>query len=83
MAEVYDTTRFGELYYASRTPATTKLALAAKYVTEVFAYYQTPYAIIGGWAIFLRGSRRDTQDVDITVGVTMEHLKQILLADAR
>ncbi|KAI6336143.1 hypothetical protein MCOR29_000304 [Pyricularia oryzae] len=35
-AEIYDTDRFGELYYASRDIPTQNLGLAGRYLTSVF-----------------------------------------------
>ncbi|KAM5374312.1 hypothetical protein ACJZ2D_006485 [Fusarium nematophilum] len=83
MAEVYDTDRFGELYYASREPARMNLALGARYLNELFASYQIPFAFLGGWAVYLRGGQRTTQDVNITVATSMENLKAILMMEAR
>ena len=83
MAEVYDTTRFDQLYYASRSPTTVNLGLAARYMSSVFTAHHIDYAIIGGWAVYLRGSGRQTQDVDVTVATTMALLKQTLLSKSR
>ncbi|KAH8745934.1 hypothetical protein BGZ57DRAFT_836685 [Hyaloscypha finlandica] len=82
-AEVYDTTRFGELYYGSREPQINELGLAARFLIQVFEYYRIPFAFFGGWAMYMRGSPRQTQDVDIAVGTTMEYLKAILLQCSR
>ena len=82
-AEVYDTTRFGELYYGSREPQINELGLAARFMIQVFEYYRIPFAFFGGWAMYMRGSPRQTQDVDIAVGTTMEYLKAILLQCSR
>ena len=83
MAEVYDTTRFGELYYAARTPPVLNLGLAARYISSLLTSHSIPFAMIGGWAIYLRGSGRRTQDVDVAVATSMEQLKQVLLAQSR
>jgi hypothetical protein len=83
LAEVYDTTRFGELYYGSRAPETNDLCLAARFMIQIFEYYRIPFAFLGGWAMYVRGSPRRTQDVDIAVGTTMEYLKAILLQISR
>ncbi|RMJ09166.1 hypothetical protein CDV36_011223 [Fusarium kuroshium] len=83
MAEIYDTDRFGELYYASREPSRQNLALGARYLNDLFAFYQVPFAFLGGWAVYLRGGQRRTQDVDIAVATTMENLKAILMTQAR
>jgi hypothetical protein len=83
LAEVYDTTRFGELYYGSRAPEINDLCLAARFMIQIFEYYRIPFAFLGGWAMYVRGSPRRTQDVDIAVGTTVEYLKAILLQISR
>jgi hypothetical protein len=81
-AEVYDTTRFGELYYGSREPQVNDLCLAARFLIQIFEN-EFPFAFLGGWAMYMRGSPRQTQDVDIVVGTTMERLKALLLQCSR
>lgn len=83
MAEVYNTDRFAELYYPSNTADLLQLGLAARFVAMLFESYHVTYAFIGGWAVYLRGGRRRTQDIDITVATTMDHLKQMLMAEPR
>lgn len=83
MAEIYDTDRFAELYYPSNTADLLQLGLAARFIASLFEAHQVTYAFIGGWAVYLRGGRRRTQDIDITVATTMDHLKQILTAQSR
>lgn len=83
MAEVYNTDRFAELYYPSNTADLLQLGLAARFVAMLFESNQVTYAFIGGWAVYLRGGRRRTQDIDITVATTMDHLKQILMVQPR
>lgn len=83
MAEIYDTDRFAELYYPSNTADLLQLGLAARFIASLFEAHQITYAFIGGWAVYLRGGRRRTQDIDITVATTMDHLKQILTAQSR
>jgi hypothetical protein len=79
MAELYDTTRFGELYYASRQPTSNHLFLAANHLARICQNAGIPHAFLGGWTIRLRGGCRETQDVDITVATTMELFKKTLL----
>ena len=79
MAEVYNTDRFGQLYYASRAPTSTHLFLAANYLAKICQNAGIPYAFLGGWTVRLRGGSRETQDVDITVATTMELFKNTLL----
>ncbi|KAI6285737.1 hypothetical protein MCOR31_011916 [Pyricularia oryzae] len=82
-AEIYDTDRFGELYYASRDIPTQNLGLAGRYLTSVFKKYEIQFAFLGGWAMYLRGSRRTTEDLDLTINYSIEDLKQILLPEPR
>ncbi|KAF2757514.1 hypothetical protein EJ05DRAFT_511313 [Pseudovirgaria hyperparasitica] len=79
MAEVYDTTRFGQLYYASRQPRSNHLFLAAYHLAEICQNAGIQYAFLGGWTVQLRGGSRETQDVDISVKTTMELFKKTLL----
>jgi hypothetical protein len=83
MAEIYDTDRFAELYYPSNSADLLQLGLAARFIASLFEAHQITYAFIGGWAVYLRGGRRRTQDIDITVATSMDHLKQILTAQSR
>ncbi|CAI7646168.1 unnamed protein product [Penicillium pancosmium] len=83
MAEIYNTDRFAELYYPSNTADLLHLGLAARFIAGLFETNQVTYAFIGGWAVYLRGGRRRTQDIDITVATSMDHLKQVLTAQSR
>ncbi|KAI9891986.1 MAG: hypothetical protein M1814_002181 [Vezdaea aestivalis] len=83
MAEVYDTTRFGELYYASQNPPTDNLGLACKYLIELSSRNQIEIAVHGGWALFLRGGNRNTNDVDLAVHASMEDLIKVLKQENR
>jgi len=78
MAEIYNTDRFAVLYAASQAPPVENLGLAARYVAALFQQNNVPAAFLGGWAVYLRGSGRSTNDVDMTVRSTMTHLIQIL-----
>lgn len=82
-AEVYNTDRFAELYYVSMNPDVDSLALATRYLIKLFRDRHVPYAVLGGWAVYLRGGQRTTQDVDIAVRSTMNDLKATLLRQAR
>ncbi|KAF2818210.1 hypothetical protein CC86DRAFT_169784 [Ophiobolus disseminans] len=79
MAEIYDTDRFGVLYYASRQPTSTHLLLAANHLAQVCESAGISHAFLGGWTVRLRGGTRETQDVDITVATTMELFKKATL----
>lgn len=83
MAEIYNTDRFAELYYAARNAPMGNVGLAARFLIELFRRNSIAFAFIGGWAIHLRGNTRATEDVDIAVGTNMENLKEILLAEER
>jgi hypothetical protein len=41
--------------------------------------HNLPYMIIGGQAVLLYGEPRLTRDIDITLGVSVEHLKELLV----
>ncbi|KAM3520526.1 hypothetical protein MY4038_009392 [Beauveria bassiana] len=69
-AEVYNTTRFEELYKGSLSPAMEDLALASLFLLRLFQQHGIPSAFIGGWAVYLRGGPRMTRDVDIAVATS-------------
>jgi hypothetical protein len=64
MAEIYNTDRFGQLYYASRKPTSTHLFLAANHLAQICQNAGIPHAFLGGWTVRLRGGSRETQDLD-------------------
>jgi hypothetical protein len=82
-AEVYNTYRFGELYYGSLSPSMENMALASRFLLGLFRQHKVPCAFLGGWAVYLRGGPRMTQDVDIAVATSMSRLKTVLLGEAR
>lgn len=82
-AEIYDTDRFGELYYGSREPDQRNLGLAARFMISLFERHNITFALLGGWAVFLRGNTRTTEDVDFTVATTMDLLKAAMLPEPR
>ncbi|KGQ03940.1 hypothetical protein BBAD15_g10832 [Beauveria bassiana D1-5] len=82
-AEVYNTTRFEELYKGSLRPAMENLALASLFLLRLFQRHEIPSAFLGGWAVYLRGGPRMTQDVDIAVATSMSRLKTVLLGEER
>jgi len=83
MAEIYDTDRFGELYHGSRNPPLENLGLAARYMISLFRKHSIPFAILGGWAVYLRSGQRRTEHVDITVACSMEDLRSALMPEQR
>lgn len=82
-AEIYDTDRFGELYYGSRDPDQRNVGLAARFMISLFQRRNITFALLGGWAVFLRGNTRSTEDVDFTVATTMDLLKTAMLPEQR
>ncbi|KAM3522626.1 hypothetical protein NHJ13051_005569 [Beauveria bassiana] len=82
-AEVYNTTQFEELYKGSLSPAMENLALASRFLLRLFQQHKIPSAFLGGWAVYLRGGPRMTQDVDIAVATSMSRLKTVLLGEER
>lgn len=82
-AEIYDTDRFGELYYGSRAPSHRNLGLAARFMISLFQRHNITFALLGGWAVFLRGGGRSTEDVDFTVATTMDLLKKTMMPEQR
>lgn len=82
-AEVYDTDRFGTLYHGSRNPPMANLGLAAAYMISLFRLHNISFAFVGGWAIFLRGGQRSTQDIDLAVAGNMDDVKAIMLQEQR
>jgi len=82
-AETYDTPRFEQLYYSSRRPPVENLGLAAKFFVGISHIGQFPMAFLGGWAMYLRGSSRQTEEIDVAVNATIDYIKSILLQCAR
>ncbi|KAF2691387.1 hypothetical protein K458DRAFT_353109 [Lentithecium fluviatile CBS 122367] len=60
-----------------------QLIAAADFVSQVFRANNIPFALMGGFALKLRGSNRDTHDVDVAVGCTMQRLIEVLSAQSR
>ncbi|KAB5530358.1 hypothetical protein GE09DRAFT_390151 [Coniochaeta sp. 2T2.1] len=83
LAEIYDTDRFGELYYGSNDLDDRNLGLAARYMVSLLRRHGIPFAFLGGWAMRLRGGDRSTQDIDIAVAgyVGMDYLKAVMLQE--
>lgn len=81
-AEIYDTERFGQLYYGFHNPPVQSLGLATRYIIPLFRSHEIPFALLGGWAIYLRGGERPTERVDI-VASYMDNLKAMVLREQR
>ena len=71
------------LSMAAIVASTPQLLAAADLVSQVFQANGIPFAFMGGFALKLRGSIRDTQDVDVAVGCTMQRLIEVLSAQSR
>lgn len=82
-AEIYDTERFSTLYLGSRNPPMGNLGLAAAYMISLFRRHEITFAFMGGWALFLRGGQRSTQDIDLAVAGYMDDLKAIMSQERR
>lgn len=82
-AEVYDTSRFSDLYHASRSPSPQHLGLAARFLVSLFRGHSVFFAFLGGWAVYLRGGGRRTEDVDVSVAISMGSLTEILMREER
>lgn len=71
------------LIIAANRALTSQLLAAADLVSQVFQANDIPYALMGGLALKLRGSTRDTQDVDVAVECTMQRLIEVLSTQSR
>ncbi|WEW60957.1 hypothetical protein PRK78_006445 [Emydomyces testavorans] len=60
-----------------------QLVAAADHVACVLQGSTISFALMGGFSLWLRGSRRDTHDVDIAVGCNMLQLREVLSAQQR
>ncbi|KAK0740765.1 hypothetical protein B0T18DRAFT_215834 [Schizothecium vesticola] len=50
---------------------------------SLFQRRNITFALLGGWAVFLRGGTRTTEDVDFTAASTMNLLKEAMLPEQR
>ncbi|KAH7395256.1 hypothetical protein DE146DRAFT_659654 [Phaeosphaeria sp. MPI-PUGE-AT-0046c] len=66
------------LTIAANRAVTSQLLAAAELMAQVFQANDIPYALMGGFALKLRGSTRDTYDVDVAVDCTMQRLIEVL-----
>lgn len=71
------------LVAAANRAVTSQLFAAADLMSRVFQVNAVPYAFMGGFALKLRGSIRDTQDVDVAVGCTMQRAIDVLSVQVR
>lgn len=80
-AGVYTPHQHPALVAASRAATTSHLIAAADLMSQVFEAKHVPYAFMGGFSLKVRGSARDTGDVDIAVGCNMHLLKEVLASE--
>lgn len=59
------------------------LSAAAEFVSQIMQANAIPFAIMGGFAIQIRGSPRETYDVDIAVGCNMGRLLEVISGQPR
>ncbi|RDL37584.1 uncharacterized protein BP5553_05017 [Venustampulla echinocandica] len=59
------------------------LCSAADFLARVFEVNNVPFAFMGGYSLWLRGSNRHTNDIDLTVGCDMNHLINIIKSQQR
>ncbi|KAF2828479.1 hypothetical protein CC86DRAFT_241231, partial [Ophiobolus disseminans] len=71
------------LMNAANFASSSQLVAAAELMSQVFQANSIPYAFMGGFALKLRGSTRDTHDVDVAVGCTMQRLIEVLSGQSR
>lgn len=58
------------------------LLAAADYITRLFDANKVPFAFMGGFSMNIRGSPRETHDVDVAVGSDMNQLIAVVSAQA-
>lgn len=68
---------------AAAIASTAQLSAAAMFLSQVFEANSVTFAFMGGYALILRGSSRDTHDIDVAVGCTMQRLLQVISAQPR
>lgn len=64
----------------SKTATNNHLVAAADYITRLFEANEVPFAIMGGFSMNIRGSIRETYDVDVAVGCDMNKLLAVVSA---
>ncbi|KAK8047378.1 hypothetical protein PG996_015442 [Apiospora saccharicola] len=71
------------LTQSSRHPSRIELCYALEFMAELIQAKGISYAVMGGLALNLRGSRRETHDVDIVVACNMLTLRQACIGVER
>jgi hypothetical protein len=82
-AGTYNVDEGNALGLASAASSSGHLLSAADYIIGLLETNRVPYALMGGFALKLRGSPRTTHDVDLTVGCSMGQLIQLLTSQPR
>ena len=65
------------------TPDDDNLWAAVLYMAQLFESNDAIYAVMGGFSMRLRGSSRETTDIDIAVNIKMKRLWEILTPQPR
>jgi hypothetical protein len=76
--QTYTVQQGAELSVAALRSKLTHLTSTADHVAEIFAANEVPFAFMGGFSMTLRGSTRDTVDVDVAIGCSMDQLLTVL-----
>ncbi|KAI9836120.1 MAG: hypothetical protein M1819_001736 [Sarea resinae] len=77
-SQLYTSQQQHQLEAYSRNATLTQLVRTADYMSRVLSGSAISFAFMGGFALNLRGSTRETHDVDIAVGCNMLTLLQTL-----
>lgn len=64
-------------------PDVLNLISAAGFLAGLFRRFDLPYAILGGFALLLRGSDRPTWDVDMVVQASMQDIWRAIENETR
>ncbi|KAI9710294.1 MAG: hypothetical protein M1820_002788 [Bogoriella megaspora] len=82
-ANTYSAEQGSALALTAQNAGDKHLVAAADYIVQVFQANNIKYAIMGGFSLMLRGNKRETHDVDVAIGCTMQRLKEVLSPQAR
>ena len=59
------------------------LIAAADHIIQIFQAFGIPYSLMGGFSLKMRGSQRNTYDVDVAIGCEMVQLIEALKTQPR
>lgn len=79
----YETEEGLQLARAGDDASVLQLFCALDFVAALLQAKGLTYAVLGGFAFTLRGSRRETHDVDIAVACDMRTLREALEGEQR